>query len=228
MQEHLHDKWVYDPDIARGNVGLLASHFRANMEKQNQRLAADMDRPPVIVSPYDAELFGHWWYEGPDWIEFLLRKIHYDQDTIDTITPSEYLERYPMQQAVQPSMSSWGYKGYNEVWLEGANDWIYPHLHMMADRMVELAGKYHDADGLLLRALNQAARELLLAQSSDWAFIMKTGTMVEYAHKRTKDHTGRFDRLYNDILASRINEKWLGEVENRDNIFPDIDYRVYA
>jgi len=129
---------------------------------------------------------------------------------------------------VQPSMSSWGYKGYNEVWLEGSNDWIYPHLHMMADRMVELAGRFPHADGSLRRALNQAARELLLAQSSDWAFIMKTGTMVEYAHKRTRDHIGRFDRLYKDILAGSINEKWLGEVENRDNIFPDIDYRVYA
>jgi 1,4-alpha-glucan branching enzyme len=199
-----------------------------NREKQAEYLAGLLGTKPIIVSPYDAELFGHWWYEGPDWIEFLLRKIYYDQDNIETITPSEYLERYPMQQVVQPSMSSWGYKGYNEVWLEGSNDWIYPHLHMMADRMIELAGRHQSADGLLLRALNQAARELLLAQSSDWAFIMKTGTMVEYAHKRTKDHIGRFDRLYKDILASRINEKWLGEIESRDNIFPDIDYRVYA
>ena len=98
---------------------------------------------------------------------------------------------------------------------------------MMADRMVELAGRFPDADGLLLRALNQAVRELLLAQSSDWAFIMKTGTMVEYAHKRTMVHIGRFDRLSQDILGSSINEKWLGEIESRDNIFPDIDYRVY-
>ncbi len=222
------EKEVYRPSIAREKAADHAGNFMFNREKQAEHLFGLLGQKPIIVSPYDAELFGHWWYEGPDWIEFLLRKIHYDQETLDTITPSEYLERHPMQQMVQPSMSSWGYKGYNEVWLEGSNDWIYPHLHMMADRMVELAGRYPDADGLLLRALNQAARELLLAQSSDWAFIMKTGTMVEYAHKRTKDHTGRFDRLYNDILASRINEKWLGEVENRDNIFPDIDYRVYA
>ncbi len=222
------EKEVYRPSIAREKAADHAGNFMFNREKQVEHLAGLLGTKPIIVSPYDAELFGHWWYEGPDWIEFLLRKIHYDQDTIDTITPSEYLERHPMQQVVLPSMSSWGYKGYNEVWLEGSNDWIYPHLHIMADRMVELAGRYQDADGLLLRALNQAARELLLAQSSDWAFIMKTGTMVEYAHKRTKDHIGRFDRLYNDILASMINEKWLGEVENRDNIFPDIDYRVYA
>ena len=222
------EKEVYRPSIARERSAEHAGNFMFNREKQAEHLFDLLGQKPIIVSPYDAELFGHWWYEGPDWIEFLLRKIHYDQETIETITPSEYLERHPMQQVVQPSMSSWGYKGYNEVWLEGSNDWIYPHLHIMADRMTELAGRYPDADGLLLRALNQAARELLLAQSSDWAFIMKTGTMVEYAHKRTKDHIGRFDRLYNDILASKINEKWLGEVENRDNIFPDIDYRVYA
>jgi 1,4-alpha-glucan branching enzyme len=125
-------------------------------------------------------------------------------------------------------MSSWGYKGYNEVWLEGSNDWIYPHLHMMADRMVELTKRYPRADGILRKALDQAARELLLAQGSDWAFIMKTGTMVEYAHKRTKEHINRFDRLYHDILHARINERWLKEIEHRDNIFPDIDYRVYG
>ncbi|HSG28253.1 MAG TPA: DUF1957 domain-containing protein, partial [Candidatus Krumholzibacterium sp.] len=65
-------------------------------------------------------------------------------------------------------------------------------------------------------------------QSSDWAFIMKTDTMVEYAVKRTRDHIGRFDKLYRDILSSGINDQWLKEVESRDNIFPDIDYRVYS
>jgi len=222
------NKEVYRPAIAREKAASHAGNFMFNREKQAEHLFGLLGRKPIIVSPYDAELFGHWWYEGPEWIEFLLRKIHFDQDTIETITPSEYLARHPKLQEVRPSMSSWGHKGYNEVWLEGSNDWIYPHLHMMADRMVEMAQRFPGAEGVLRRALNQAARELLLAQSSDWAFIMKTGTTVEYANKRTRDHIGRFDRLYNDILGSRINEHWLGEVENRDNIFPDIDYTVYA
>ncbi len=144
------------------------------------------------------------------------------------ITPWEYLERHPKLQVVAPSMSSWGWKGYSEHWLAGENDWIYSHLHMMADRMATLAARYPDADGLMRRALNQAARELILAQGSDWAFIMKTGTMVEYAVKRTKDHIARFDRLYHDIENHRVNDQWLKEVEHRDNIFPDLDYRVYA
>ena len=75
----LHDKWVYDPDIARGKAGLHASHFRGNREKQVQHLAAHMDRPPIIISPYDAELYGHWWYEGPLFLGDLFRQLHYDQ-----------------------------------------------------------------------------------------------------------------------------------------------------
>lgn len=220
-------KEPYRPAIAREKAAEHAGNFMFNRGKQIEYLNDFLGIKPIIVSPYDAELFGHWWYEGPEWIEFLMRKLHFDQETIRPITPSEYLERHPKLQIIKPSMSSWGYKGYNEVWLEGSNDWIYPHLHMISDRMVELADRFPDTDGALRRALNQAAREVLLAQSSDWAFIMKTGTMVEYANKRTKDHIARFNRLFDDINNRRINEQWLKEVENRDNIFPDIDYRVY-
>jgi 1,4-alpha-glucan branching enzyme len=94
--------------------------------------------------------------------------------------------------------------------------------------MVELARSFPTADGLQQRALKQAARELLLAQSSDWAFIMKTGSHVEYAVKRTKEHLLRFDRLYHDIKGNALDERWLGDIEYIDNPFPDIDYRVYA
>jgi len=126
-----------------------------------------------------------------------------------------------------PSMSSWGDKGFNEVWLQESNDWVYRHLHKAAERMIELADRYSEASGQRLRALNQAAREVMLMQASDWAFIMKAGTTVPYAVKRTKDHCLRFTRLYQDILAERIDETWLSEVEWRDNIFPEIDYRIY-
>jgi 1,4-alpha-glucan branching enzyme len=200
-----------------------------NREKQVEWLQGLMDgRPPIIVAPYDAELFGHWWFEGPDWINFLLRKICYDQQTLKTITVPEYLDQHRRNQVCQPSFSSWGYKGYCEVWLEGSNDWIYRHLHEMSDRMVELARKNPRADGLRRQALNQAARELLLAQSSDWAFIMKTGTMVEYAHERTKVHVLNFNQLYDQVNRSEIDEGWLGKIATRHNVFPDVDYRVYA
>ena len=206
-----------------------AGNFLFNREKQIEWLHSIMqDRKPIIIAPYDAELYGHWWFEGPDWINYLLRKTAYDQKTVRLITPTEYLKENPTCQIATPSHSSWGYKGYAEVWLNESNDWIYRHLHKAADRMVELAQTYPHAEGLQLRALSQAAREVLLAQSSDWAFIMKTGSHVEYAVKRTKDHLLRFDKLYNSIKANRIDEGWLGDIEYQDNIFPDIDYRAYA
>jgi len=221
-------KRVYNPQLALDRAAEHAGNFMFNREKQFDYLASIMDRKPIITAPYDAELFGHWWFEGPDFLNYLFRKICYDQKTFKLTTASEYMQMYPKIQVATPSGSSWGYKGYNEVWLEGTNDWIYRHLHIAADRMVELAHKYPNAQGTLRRALNQAARELLLAQASDWAFIMKTGTMVQYAIMRTKTHLLNFLSLYEQINGNKINESSLSELENRNNIFPDIDYRVYA
>lgn len=220
-------KEPYNPDWAREKAAEHAGNFMFNREKQVEYIYDIIKKKPIVVSPYDAELFGHWWYEGPQFLDYLFRKIYYDQKTIKTTTPSEYLERFPRNQVLTPSMSSWGWKGYCEVWLEGSNDWIYRHLHKASERMAELVNSYPNADGLLKRALNQALRELLLAQSSDWAFIMKTGTVVQYAVKRTKDHILRFTRIYEDIKSNRIDEGWLSDIEWKDNIFPEIDYNVH-
>jgi 1,4-alpha-glucan branching enzyme len=185
-------------------------------------------RKPIIVSPYDAELYGHWWYEGPQWLEFLIRKIACDQDTVKMITPSEYLAQNPRNQVIAPSMSSWGYKGYSEMWMQGSNDWIYRHLHEASFRMSELVHSFPHAGGVTRRALNQALRELLLAQSSDWAFILGTGTHTSYAIKRTKDHLLQFNRLYDDIRANTLDEQWLADIELKNNLFPDIDYHYHS
>lgn len=221
-----------DPYNRRRALDRAADHagnFLFNREKQVEWLADTIqDRKPIIVAPYDAELYGHWWFEGPDWINFLIRKTVCDQQTVRLITPSEYLQENPRNQVSTLSPSSWGYKGHAEVWLNETNDWIYRHLDKAADRMVELAQMFPAADGLLRRALNQAAREVLLAQSSDWAFILKTGSHVEYAMKRTKEHLLRFDTLYHDIKGNSLDEGRLGDMEHKDNLFPDIDYRVYA
>ncbi|MBN1354122.1 MAG: DUF1957 domain-containing protein [Candidatus Omnitrophica bacterium] len=225
-------KEPYVPDWAREKAAIHAGNFMFNREKQVEHLSYHMDRKPIIVAPYDAELFGHWWFEGPMWIDFLARKICYDQKRVCMITPSEYLEEYPTNQMSLPSASSWGYKGYNEFWVEGSNDWLYRHLHNAGERMSALAeghSSYIEKTNrsIYKRALNQAARELVLAQASDWAFIMKTGTMVSYAHRRFKCHISRFMRLYDDILNHRIDAKWLGEIEYLDNIFSDMDCSKY-
>jgi len=94
--------------------------------------------------------------------------------------------------------------------------------------MVELAHRHPAATGLVKRALDQAARELMLMQSSDWPFIMRTGTTVSYATRRMNEHILRFNRLYDGIMAGRVTEQWVGELEAKDNVFPDLDYRIYA
>ena len=222
------NKEIYDRSAAINTAADHAGNFMFNREKQVEHLSGVMDRKPIIVSPYDAELFGHWWFEGPEWLGFLLRKTHFDQDAIKTITPSKYLELYDSYPTITPSQSSWGYKGYSEVWLDGSNNWIYRHLHKMAELMTAAARDYMESNPLNTRVLNQMARELLLAQSSDWAFIMKTGTFVDYAVKRTKDHIRRFLVLHDQLRRSEIDLNMLGEIERRDSVFENIDYRIYA
>jgi 1,4-alpha-glucan branching enzyme len=223
----LHEKAPYDFGAAKERTAVHAGNFLFNRAKQVEHLRAHMDREPIIVAPYDAELYGHWWYEGPQFLEDLFRKMQVDQDAVAPITPSEYLNRYPTNQVVTPCTSSWGYKGYAEYWLNGSNDWVYRHLHKLGERMVELARTWPDAQGLRRRALDQAAREVVLAQSSDWPFIMKTGTTVPYAVKRVCDHVNRFNALYEGVKKGELSEPWLRELEERDNLFPTLDYRVY-
>jgi 1,4-alpha-glucan branching enzyme len=226
--DQLHDKWVYDPAIARQRAGEHAAHFRTARQRQAEGLASGMDRPPLIVSPYDAELFGHWWYEGPIFLGDLFRQLHYDQQAIEAITPGDYLDRHPTNQVTTPAASSWGWKGFNDYWLDESNAWIYRHLHVAGERMVELAHRHPAADGLAERALNQAARELLLMQASDWPFIMRTGTTVPYARRRLNEHILRFDRLYHELGAGQVSEPALADIEAKDNLFPALDYRIYA
>jgi 1,4-alpha-glucan branching enzyme len=204
-----------------------AAHFAESRRRQVEELRAAMGRKPLVVAPYDAELFGHWWFEGPVWLNYLCRQIA-TGNSLKLVAAPEYLAEYPVNQVATPGASSWGYKGHNEVWLNASNDWIYRHLHAAADHMAELAEQFPTADGLARRALNQATRELLLAQSSDWAFIMTRGSMAPYAVRRTKEHLLHFRQLYGMLKESRVNESWLGELEARDNIFPKLDYRVYC
>jgi len=221
-------KEVYSLQQAAKKAEIHAANFMFNRQRQVDYLASVMDRKPIVVAPYDAELFGHWWFEGPRWLDHLIRKIDSEQDTLRLVTPSEYLDESPAHQKATPTSSSWGGRGYNETWLNEKNDWIYGQLHQGAIRMERLAGKYARANGLKLRALKQAARELLLAQASDWAFMISSGSMAEYGEKRTKEHMERLNRLEQDIERGEIDVAWLSRVERQDNIFPKIDYRVFG
>ncbi|WP_287129979.1 glycoside hydrolase family 57 protein [Candidatus Cyanaurora vandensis] len=222
----LEGKELYDPYWAREKAAAHASNFMENRVRQVGYLNQIMGREPIVLSPYDAELFGHWWYEGPWFLDYLIRKSTYDQQTYRMTHLAEYLQLNPTQQVATPAQSSWGAKGFHEYWLNDTNDWIYPHLHKAAERMIELS-KREPQDEWEWRALNQCARELLLAQSSDWAFIMRTATMVPYAIRRTRSHLLRFNRLYEALHKDNLDRTWLEKVEVLDNIFPEINYRVY-
>lgn len=221
-------KDYYHPDWAIEAAGSHAEDFLKRRIEQCRKLSEKNEQPAIIVSPYDAELFGHWWYEGPKFLEFLFKKIHFDQNEISTIHPMNVIAMLHRVQSVKMDYSSWGEDGYSDVWLNQKNDWIYRHLLNASIQMNELAHKFKGTDsGLFRRALNQMARELLLAQSSDWAFIMKTGTMVDYAVKRTKIHVNLFNELAKMAREESIDQERLKEIEEEHPIFPDIRFEDY-
>ena len=220
-------KQPYVPKVAAGKAVEHAENFIYNQLKQINRLTPLMKQPPVITCPYDAELFGHWWFEGPAWLEAVIRKLAETNGELELTTPTAFLKTFPPTTTIQPIYSSWGNNGYSEVWLDGSNDWIYRHTHTAIERMMELAQRFPDDHGLKERALNQAAREVLLSQASDWPFIMHAGTTVGYANRRVREHIMNFDRIYEALGRGNIGTEWLTQLEKRDNLFPNMNYRVF-
>jgi 1,4-alpha-glucan branching enzyme len=221
------EKQFYDREAAEKAAEAHASHFLEQRRNQIREISG-LGFDPIVVVPFDAELFGHWWFEGPRFLEHFIRKMASEQGFCLT-TPSDYLAAHSTLQILQPATSTWGENGDLSVWLDQSNAWIYPQLHAAARRMSDIAGKYAgDVPVLADRVLKQLARELLLAQSSDWAFLMKTRTAREYATKRTTDHLARFDRLHDQFTANRLDEDFLRECESRDNIFPNVNWRYYS
>ncbi len=242
-----HHKAPYDPALAREKAAENASHFIGERIKQARLLQSTFGgHPPLVVSPYDAELFGHWWFEGPQFIDFFFRKLHFDQSDVEAITPGDFLDSGLPIQRQQPTASSWGENGYYKVWINDKNSWMYPYQHDAERRMTDLANRFCDAGtrgrgdrereisasprlpaSVSHRLLSQLARELLLAESSDWAFQIYQGTTVEYSSRRFQSHIHRFDLLAKMLETGDVDHEQLAEIERRDNIFPEIDYNVY-
>ncbi len=237
-------KQPYDPAAAREKAAENAMHFIGERIKQARALN-DLfgGHPPLVVSPYDAELYGHWWYEGPQFIDFFFRKLHFDQSEIEAVAPGDFLDAGIPIQVQHPAASSWGENGYFKVWINEGNSWMYPYQHDAERRMTALANRFaghgsrfqvssseNSEPGTVdqERILNQLARELLLAQSSDWAFQIYQGTTVEYSSRRFQSHIHRFDLLAKMLETGDVNDALLTEIEGRDNIFQEIDYRVYC
>ena len=221
------DKEFYQRAPALEAVEQHAAHFLNARIEQIGRLSEIMDRPWLVISPYDAELFGHWWYEGPEFLDRFVRKATAGQGSFELITPGEYLRRQTVLQVATPAPSTWGEGGHLKVWLNEKNEWIQPLLATAERQMTELAHRFTEPDPLQNRALKQASRELLLAQSSDWPFILRTGTSPEYATRRVKAHLARFAALHEQLMNETLDEPSLSDLEQRDNLFPNVNWNYW-
>jgi 1,4-alpha-glucan branching enzyme len=221
------NKQYYNRTAAMERVNQHAMHFAKSRNNVINSISSQMDVPPIITCPYDTELYGHWWFEGPDFIDKFIRISSEEWISYELTTPSKYLEANPVVQCSSPCPSSWGENSDYSVWLNPSNHWIYKDIHECAEKMIRLANTYSEPSELQRRALNQAARELMLAESSDWPFIIKHNTTVDYAIRRVNTHVDRFNRLYEAITKNSIDSKVLSQIEGMDNIFPEINYKIY-
>lgn len=220
------EKLPYDPDLASAKAVEHAENFLYNRARQARKAAAHMERPPLMVAPYDAELFGHWWHEGIQWLEALFRKAQGTSE-LRFVTLGEYHKQHPENFESVPEFASWGDGGYAGVWLEKSNDWLYRHTFKLIEYMTELAERFPNETGLRERVLNQAAREVLLSQAADWPFLLRSGKSGSFARKQIEDAVTNFNRIYEMLCANTVGTEWLTRLEKRNNVFPAINYRIF-
>ena len=219
-------KEPYQPKVARERAWEHAGNFVFNRTEQVKYLAGTMPVPPVVVAPYDAELYGHWWFEGPLFLEALFRQLPATQGILEATTLSGYLDRFPDLALATPSASSWGAGGYGEVWVGHEAGWSWRHVHNATRYVSWLVARHRHATGLRGDALDQVIRELLLLQSSDWNFIIKTGTSTRYAEARIRTHTHRLRHLGHLVETGEIgagDEAWIEDVRKRDTFLDGLD-----
>ena len=211
-------KQPYQPKIAAERVKQHALHYLQGRREQLNQLSAAMDGSPLLVAPFDAELFGHWWFEGPAFLGELFRQGEEQGLTFTHLR--DVLTRSDQLQLCDPCPSSWGQGGYHNYWLNETNAWIVPEWERAGEAMVRRCsrGVGRESDLDLLR---QAARELLLMQSSDWSFILRAGTTTELAKERIERHLARFWCLMEAIEdRTDVEEGWLHDVQADDRLFP--------
>ncbi|WP_304241536.1 glycoside hydrolase family 57 protein [Gracilinema caldarium] len=221
-------KNLYNPDLAADRVRFHAQSFLADRLKQLQEAEQITGEKGISVCAYNADLFGHRWFEGPQFLEALFREAA-EMETIAFVNPGVYTNKIEKEQLqkLMPEFSSWGLYGYAETWLDSSNDWMYPHILRAIERMIELAERFPNDGGLKERTLNQAAREVLLAQSADWAAIQHGGFSSTFARSMVEDCIQNFTTIYDSLGSNYISTEWLTQLERKHNIFPDINYRVF-
>ncbi len=234
----LDQKQPYDPLAAAAAVAEHAWHFARRRTEDARDVEAAIGKDACITAAFDAELFGHWWHEGPWFLDKFLRLL--DSGSIESpsgeqmacprpVSAWTYLCEHPTQQVSYPAVSSWGDGGAFDVWCNPINDWLWKRVHDAKERLSAAVARHGATPGGLLgRALQQATREVMLGQSSDWPFILTMGTQMGYAQRRPVVHLSRAHRLLANIERGTLNESDLAQMEARDCIFPDVDVASFA
>lgn len=223
-----------EPYIRTRALERAAQHAQHFMEARNFKFNYIQNwfwKKPLVVAMYDAELFGHHWYEGPEFLYFLLKKLYYDQNETELITPTAYLRRYPRNQDMHISPSSWGDKGTFDKWMYGSVSWMYRHAHEALrefEAMVQdLKTRYdepHETVALRKRIVKQAAREALQAMNSDIAFVISNGHFVENMKELFFNFLERFWKLHSmywNFTEERDLEAKLSRMELENPIFAE-------
>ena len=220
------EKSIYNRKKALEKVSLHVDNFLYHIRRKGIMLSNCGIKDPVYNLTFDAELFGHRWYEGVEFLAEFLEKAALD-DNYQLTTPNEVLSEHGDYEKLRINESSWSPSGGADIWLDGSNAWIYKHNLKAIERMQELTHRFPDQGSLKGRFLNQASREVLLAMASDWPCIMHDNTSVSYATKRLKNHLGSFNVVYSSMCKNTVNTEWLINAERRNAIFPDIDYNLF-
>jgi len=226
----LGDKEFYHPDWAEHKVKEHARHFAGLVEELATEYSRESGKYGIIASNYDTELFGHWWFEGIAWIKEVLRLLSQSQ-VVELTSATEYLDQHPPEEVIAIPESSWGTGGGHWTWDNPDTHWIWEPIHAAEKRMEEIASRYPGAqEEDRTYMLNQAARELLLLESSDWPFLVTTGQARQYAVQRFADHVKRFSQLLDLVEANNLPEgiKLARELFELDKVFPDLDYRWFS
>lgn len=220
------NKLPYDLSRAADKVRLHADNFLYHLRRKAMSISAETQTSPVLNLCFDAELFGHRWFEGIAFLRQVLQNGVKEKD-IEFTTPGEILSRSQEYEKAELNECSWGRGGYSDSWLDGENSWVYRHIHKAIERMEELAERFPNQRSLKARFLNQAAREVLLAMASDWPYILHDRTSVIYAEKRLRNHLGSFNVVYSNMCKNSVHTEWLIKAEKRNAIFPEMDYNLF-
>lgn len=218
------EKEPYDPEAASARAREHARHF---VEAREAMARAASVAHPILVAPFDAELFGHWWFEGPTFLEHALRALDASarDGGLEATTLGDYLARFPEAAVAEPAASSWGEGGFGQVWAGPEAALLWRHVHHAERRVRAAVAAKRPASGLCGRALDQAIRELLLLQASDWAFMMRRGEMTPYAEARVRAHAHRANRLADIAMGEAPSVEdlaWVHAVCDRDRFLADL------